>query len=436
MLGNGSTCHRHNNTEGSARDIVSNLAGHKTPITTDLQRQLVDENKSLDQTSAEIELQSEMKEKTRWAREKKEIEQQMHVAIQKHDREAEEMMREERDRYTKMVKKVENDTGTLRSTMNNLLAERDKRVARMEKQMEEQQAAHKAELERFSERQRRIEKEKEELKMPARRRYKSGTPWGRREQEKQEEQRQREKEEQEKARQKQRQVLAPTPEFSLFALTIASGLSYALGPLRLRGRESYTQLPLRTNFSTSAGIYSLQMNKSAPLAAVSLGDIINGARVSITAYGNGIWETSVRLHQQYPDLAAGLNERGLNNLALFSLGPENTFYARWRNGSYLCPLGYRRSYVLSSRSSEGLSSAVDFNLNGYYPGLSECLIKNHLWMNIAAIALDMSNGTDYLMVYWLGMDATKVFFLWHTSYGNLISGVNSWWQAQGLGKNV
>ncbi|KFY81754.1 hypothetical protein V500_11114 [Pseudogymnoascus sp. VKM F-4518 (FW-2643)] len=80
--------------------------------------------------------------------------------------------------------------------MDNLRAERDKRVARMEKQMEEQQAAHKAELERFSERQRRIEKEKEELETPARRRYKLGTPWGRREQEKQEEQRQREKEEQ------------------------------------------------------------------------------------------------------------------------------------------------------------------------------------------------------------------------------------------------
>lgn len=112
------------------------------------------------------------------------------------------------------------------------------------------------------------------------------------------------------------------------------------------------------------------------------------------------------LHQQYPDLAAGLNERGLNNLALCSLGPGNTFYARWRNGSWLCrasteinratsygqrdgrhinaiALGYRGSYVLSSRSSEGLSSAVDFNLNGYYPGLSDCLIKNHLRMNIA-----------------------------------------------------
>ncbi|KAL2826699.1 hypothetical protein BDW59DRAFT_171776 [Aspergillus cavernicola] len=73
----------------------------------------------------------------------------MYAAIKQHDREAEQTMREERDRYTKMIKKVENDTGTLRLTMNNLLAERDRRVARMEQQMKEQQAAHKAELERF-----------------------------------------------------------------------------------------------------------------------------------------------------------------------------------------------------------------------------------------------------------------------------------------------
>lgn len=53
--------------------------------------------------------------------------------------------------------------------------------------------------------------------------------------------------------------------------------------------ESYTQLPLRTNFSTSAGNYSLQMRGSASVAAVSIGDIINGGRVSITAYENGIW---------------------------------------------------------------------------------------------------------------------------------------------------
>jgi hypothetical protein len=115
MVQKGSSCRRHNNTEDSARDIVSFLSGHEDSITTDLQRQLVDENKSLDETAAGIGLQSELlKEKTKWAQEKKEIEEQMQVAIQEHNREAEEIMREERDRYTRMLKKVEDDRGALR----------------------------------------------------------------------------------------------------------------------------------------------------------------------------------------------------------------------------------------------------------------------------------------------------------------------------------
>ncbi|KAL3460003.1 P-loop containing nucleoside triphosphate hydrolase protein [Aspergillus heterothallicus] len=164
MMGKGSTCHRHNNTASSARGIVTLLSGHTAPITTELQRQLVDEHKSLEQTSAGRELQSELlKEKERWAREKQEIERQMHQGIKKRDHEAEKMMREERDRYTKMIKKVENDTGALRLTMKNLLADRDKRVEKMERQMKEQQAAHKAELEIINKRQHRIEEEKEKL---------------------------------------------------------------------------------------------------------------------------------------------------------------------------------------------------------------------------------------------------------------------------------
>ncbi|KAL5335574.1 hypothetical protein BJX70DRAFT_374848 [Aspergillus crustosus] len=82
MLSKGSVFHRHNNTEASAREIITRLAGHKAPITTDLPRQLVDENRPLDETSAGRELQSEMlKEKARWAREKKEIELHMQAAI-------------------------------------------------------------------------------------------------------------------------------------------------------------------------------------------------------------------------------------------------------------------------------------------------------------------------------------------------------------------
>ena len=110
----------------------------------------------------------------------------MKAAIKQRDREAEQMMREERDRYTKMIKKVENDTGALRLTLNNLLAERDKQVAKMEQQMKQQQANHEAELKRLSKQQHRVEKEKKELEKQQQRREKEDERRRQREQEKQE----------------------------------------------------------------------------------------------------------------------------------------------------------------------------------------------------------------------------------------------------------
>jgi hypothetical protein len=148
MLGKGSSCQRHYNTEDSARIIVSELVGYMEPVTTELQRQMVDEKKELGETSAGQELQSEMvKEKAKWAQERREIEEQLRMAI------------EQRDRYTKMIQKVENDTESLKLTMNKLLAERDERVAKMERLMKEQEAVHRAELESIREYQRQIEKE-------------------------------------------------------------------------------------------------------------------------------------------------------------------------------------------------------------------------------------------------------------------------------------
>lgn len=164
MLQKGSSSHRHYNTEASAMEIVSKLASFTTPIATALQTQLVDERRTLDQTSAGRELQSELlKEKKKWDRERREIEEQMKAAIRQRDREAEEMMREERDRYTSMIKKVEKDTGALRLTMESLLAQRDERVERMEKQMREQQLAHERELKQIRESQRKLEREKAEM---------------------------------------------------------------------------------------------------------------------------------------------------------------------------------------------------------------------------------------------------------------------------------
>lgn len=52
MVDKGSAVHRHYNTRESAKKIIDQLANHDKKFVTDLQRQLVDEGRTLDQTSA------------------------------------------------------------------------------------------------------------------------------------------------------------------------------------------------------------------------------------------------------------------------------------------------------------------------------------------------------------------------------------------------
>ncbi|KAF4468821.1 hypothetical protein FALBO_4287 [Fusarium albosuccineum] len=142
MLGKGSSCQRHDNTALSARRIVNTLASDGKLITTDLQRQLVDEKRTLDETSAGKELQTEMvKERERWAKERQDIEKMLRAAMEQRDCESQEALLEERDRLTRMIEKVGRDTDDLRSSMENLVAQRDERVAVIEKQMKQLQAS-------------------------------------------------------------------------------------------------------------------------------------------------------------------------------------------------------------------------------------------------------------------------------------------------------
>lgn len=145
MVDKGSAVHRHHNTRESAKQIIGQLANNDMSFATHLQRQLVDEKLTLDQTSAGKELQSELlKERKRWAEQLEKVKKDMEAALDKNDKEAEKIMREERDRYTRMIQQAEDNTAALRVTMEILIAQRDERVARMERRLREQQEKHAA----------------------------------------------------------------------------------------------------------------------------------------------------------------------------------------------------------------------------------------------------------------------------------------------------
>jgi hypothetical protein len=93
--------------------------------------------------------------------------------------------------------------------MNNLLAERDRKYARMEKQMEEREAAHRAEIELLGERQRLIEKEKVDLEK----------------------------------QQRQRDEITPKTDFAPYSVTMVDGLVMCIGPRQcLRYAASYIHI--------------------------------------------------------------------------------------------------------------------------------------------------------------------------------------------------
>ncbi|CEL10992.1 hypothetical protein ASPCAL14099 [Aspergillus calidoustus] len=93
------------------------------------------------------------KEKAKWAQERREIGEELKLAIEQRDDEAEEMMGEGRDRYTKIIQRVKNDTEALMATMDKSLAERDDHVAEMEMMLRRQKLEHNEQLAAIRERQ-------------------------------------------------------------------------------------------------------------------------------------------------------------------------------------------------------------------------------------------------------------------------------------------
>ncbi|KAL3479241.1 hypothetical protein BJX99DRAFT_86652 [Aspergillus californicus] len=438
MLGKGSSTHRHDNTEASARSIVNQLASHHSPITTDIQRQLVDERLTLDQTSAGQELQGELlREKAKWAKERKEIEQHMRAAIQQRDRETEKTLREERDRYTKMIRKVEDDTGTLRSTMTSLLAERDKRVSRMEQQLRDQQSTYETELKHISDRQRKIEQEKMELEKQQRQRERED-----KEREETERQRQKEREQEEQRRLKEKPAQVEKHNIRTFEPIV-----FAPYCISLMGNGFYMCMSSKCY---TMGQYPKGKRGSSAIRYATYGELSPGIGTPwIAGYSDGVWVFCRGHERAYPKLDADIRERGWR-LDMCVLGPGGSYFVRWQDGFYrtwaspdintairdaqsngnsikAMSLRYGGSYIISYGSGKGYTGlSGSWSLKNHYSGISRDFLKT---VSIQAITLNMQNTTDFSMVYTKDNDKSgTVWFQKHCSESHVGSSLELRWQ--------
>ncbi|KAI8683158.1 hypothetical protein LRP88_04872 [Fusarium phalaenopsidis] len=138
MMEQGSMCFRVDSPD-SEQHIVQHLASHNDPVTTDLQIQLVDERRRLNETSAGQELQTEVaKDKRRWERAVQETKTEMREAKRQSDHESLRALEEEFYRCKSEIKRSEERRRILRTTMKDLLALYHKQVADMEEQQASQ----------------------------------------------------------------------------------------------------------------------------------------------------------------------------------------------------------------------------------------------------------------------------------------------------------
>ncbi|KXX80815.1 hypothetical protein MMYC01_202941 [Madurella mycetomatis] len=129
MLQGGSRATRHMGTPESAREIVDMLIKQNLDVQLDIQRELFDENKTLDETEAGKYVQQEMLEvKKRFEREILDLQESIAEATRERDEEALRALEFEKEEAETRAAGIARDSQRLNNTMNQLAHEGSSRA--------------------------------------------------------------------------------------------------------------------------------------------------------------------------------------------------------------------------------------------------------------------------------------------------------------------
>ncbi|VUC29350.1 unnamed protein product [Clonostachys rosea] len=423
MLQKGSSCSRHLNSEDSAKSIVQKLVGHDTPAVTTLQIELIDEKLRLDQTSAGRALHTDLlRRRETWTKERQDIKDQMKTAETPPDREAKRLMREECGRYSRMIKMAEEDVANLRSTMEHLLVQREKRVARVLKQLKKDRAALDEPLPIIEDRPR-VNQDIPDLEKRSTTEMQTETKYT-----------------------EHLDLDQETEAEDEDALTTTSDAIYSVG------MYGYFYSCLGSSFWSSNSVPPKQTRGHAWLRSVCFGDDYKGVSTWIARYTDG-WMKSPNFEKRYSQLNGDIKVWGLDNLDMVALGPNQKYYARWKDGSWTSLASDEANAVFSrchSKENRSNITAVAFgygdayviafeygfrsgrlgsncSLNGNYPGLAQ-LFGETRHINITAITLNPENTTDFILIWKKNPDDDRHKISWCSQYGNVQNSIGIWWQ--------
>lgn len=121
MKAQGSTVRRHMGDRRSAVKIIDYFVDQKSHVTLEIQDQMVNQNKDLDQTSAGQELQSELlREREKFKADLEQVQRDMQDAIRERDAMAEEALKEVRDEYISKIEELSKQGEELKISMQKL----------------------------------------------------------------------------------------------------------------------------------------------------------------------------------------------------------------------------------------------------------------------------------------------------------------------------
>ncbi|CAG9986568.1 unnamed protein product [Clonostachys byssicola] len=383
MKSQGCMVSRHDHTTKSAVRIIRQLARHNEPVVTDLQRELVEQNLPLNETSAGQKIQSELlAERDKLAGISRDMEAHLRQAIKEGNAAAVAMFSEEREKYADEIRKLEMEITNLRITVEKLI-DKDHRRRHTVDHSIPTTVIHRQSLDEDTQ-----------------------------------------------ARLAERELPPTPPRASLsetqprqFQQPQLKGVSQAV---RMPPRNSDTSVSMWGDVVCIIGDVALSSTQyprlkldsdSAFLRSISLGDVASGGfRSWIARYEKG-WMASNNLAKVYPKLGHGITSRGLQELKCCFLGPHGQFFAKWQDGQHLysspvdipkildgqigvvsVAFGYEGTYFVAY-TAPGDKNLYRYDLGNHYGDLAYFLNNERRKIVVLSITLDPRNGTDYILVY-------------------------------------
>ena len=136
MIHRGSRVERHDGSRQSAMAIVSKIVDRKIRVILDIQRQLIDQRRNLDDTDAAQALQSELiAERKKFEARLSELKEDMDFAIQEKDQKWQQQIKEEQAKHQADIAKTYAETEALRTNLHKIAKEKDEQFRALQEEM-------------------------------------------------------------------------------------------------------------------------------------------------------------------------------------------------------------------------------------------------------------------------------------------------------------